>query len=221
MLLAELFYNTLLFLLCSGKMLMQNDLPQHWQTDDIIHHLDSFGFCIIENAYSSEYLQQVRSECIHHLTEFKNAAIQNGVMNQIRSDHILWINDGELPLAQQHLDYLKQLGQIFNQNFYLGIKEVEAHFACYNIGEFYGQHRDNPHKKNNRMISSVFYLHDQWESDWGGELRLQDRLDQWHTISPQPNRITIFQSDLLHEVLVSKQQRLSITAWLRSDVALF
>ncbi|MFI7964616.1 2OG-Fe(II) oxygenase, partial [Acinetobacter baumannii] len=26
----------------------------------------------------------------------------------------------------------------------------------------------------------------------------------------------IFQSNLLHEVLVSKQQRLSITAWLRS-----
>ncbi len=52
--------------------------------------------------------------------------------------------------------------------------------------------------------------------DWGGQLRLQDKNDIWHIITPEPNRLVIFQSNLLHEVLVSKQQRLSITAWLRS-----
>jgi SM-20-related protein len=45
---------------------------------------------------------------------------------------------------------------------------------------------------------------------------LQDKNDQWHIIQPLANRLAIFQSDLLHEVLLSKQQRLSITAWLRS-----
>ena len=66
------------------------------------------------------------------------------------------------------------------------------------------------------MISTVFYLHEDWQEDWGGQLRLQDKNDQWHIIQPLPNRLAIFQSDLLHEVLLSKQQRLSITAWLRS-----
>ncbi len=71
-------------------------------------------------------------------------------------------------------------------------------------------------KKNDRIISTVYYLHPEWQDDWGGQLRLQDKNDIWHIITPEPNRLVIFQSNLLHEVLVSKQQRLSITAWLRS-----
>ncbi len=49
------------------------------------------------------------------------------------------------------------------------------------------------------------------------ELRLQDKNDKWHIVQPKPNRIALFQSDLLHEVLKAKHQRLSITAWLRND----
>ena len=71
------------------------------------------------------------------------------------------------------------------------------------------------------MISTVFYLHESWQEDWGGQLRLQDKHDQWHIIQPQPNRLAIFQSDVLHEVLLSKQQRLSITAWLRSGSSIW
>jgi SM-20-related protein len=92
-----------------------------------------------------------------------------------------------------------------------------AHFACYNAGEFYALHRDNPQGKNGRMISTVYYLHEDWQDDWGGELHLQDKNDIWHVLQPKPNRIALFQSDLLHEVLEAKHQRLSITGWLRSD----
>ena len=142
------------------------------------------------------------------------------MISNIRSDHILWINE-ELTIAQQHIDALKQLSQILNYSFYLGIQDVEAHFAYYNAGEFYALHRDNPQGKNGRMISTVYYLHQEWQDDWGGKLRLQDKNNVWHTIDPQPNRIAMFQSDLLHEVLEAKHQRLSITAWLRSDNTVF
>lgn len=53
----------------------------------------------------------------------------------------------------------------------------------------------------------------------GGELRLQDKHGEWHIILPRSNQLVIFQSDLLHEVLPAKQQRLSITAWLRQRPA--
>ena len=158
-------------------------------------------------------------ECLSHLNEFRNAAIQNGVVNNIRSDHILWLQP-EFQISHLHIQTLQQFSQILNRAFYLGIKDVEAHFACYHAGEFYTLHRDNPQDKNGRMISSVYYLHGQWQTDWGGELRLQDKHGQWHIIQPKPNRMALFQSDLLHEVLISKQQRLSITAWLRSDTSL-
>ena len=192
----------------------------NWNIDQILDDLDQQGFAIIDDAYPLEYIKALAQECTSNLNHFKDAAIQNGVVSNIRSDHILWINE-ELLLAQQHVEQLNSLAQDLNRNFYLGIQDVEAHFACYNAGEFYALHRDNPQGKNGRIISSVFYIHEEWQDAWGGELRLHDKNDQWHVIQPKPNRIALFQSDLLHEVLLSKQQRLSITAWLRSDKALF
>ncbi len=194
-------------------------LPKSWNVDQILDDLDQHGFTLIDDVYSSEYINALVKECTVHLDEFRNAAIQNGVISNIRSDHILWINEN-LDVAQQHIKALQQLSQTLNRAFYLGIKDVEAHFACYNAGEFYALHRDNPQGKNGRMISTVYYLHEAWRAQWGGQLHLQDKNNQWHTIQPTPNRIVMFQSDLLHEVREAKQQRLSITAWLRSDQAL-
>ena len=191
-------------------------LPKSCNVDQILNDLDQHGFSIIDDIYTADYRVSLVNECTTHLNEFRDAAIQNGVMSQIRSDHILWIND-QLKIAQQHIETLKQLSQLLNRAFYLGIQEIEAHFACYNAGEFYALHRDNPQGKNGRIISTVYYLHEEWQQDWRGELHLQDKNQIWHTLLPQPNRIVIFQSDLLHEVVLAKHQRLSITAWLRSD----
>ncbi|BCU63667.1 hypothetical protein F941_02906 [Acinetobacter bouvetii DSM 14964 = CIP 107468] len=190
-------------------------LPKSWNVDHILNDLDQHGFAIIDHAYAAEYVHALADECTSHLNQFRDAAIQNGVVSNIRSDHILWINE-ELNTAQQHIQHLNALSNCMNQAFFLGIQEAEAHFACYNAGEFYALHRDNPQGKNGRIISTVYYLHEEWQEGWGGELRLQDKNDQWHIIAPKTNRIAIFQSDLLHEVLQAKHQRLSITAWLRS-----
>ena len=191
-------------------------LPKSWNVDQILDDLDQHGFAIIDDAYSDDYVHQLIEECTSNLNRFSEAAIQNGVISKIRSDHILWLNP-ELVISNQHVQALYSLGQELNRAFYLGIRDVEAHFACYNAGEFYALHRDNPQGKNGRMISTVYYLHEDWQYDWGGELHLQDKNDIWHVLQPKPNRIALFQSDLLHEVLEAKHQRLSITGWLRSD----
>ena len=191
-------------------------LPKSWNVDQILDDLDQHGFAIIDDAYSDDYVHQLIEECTSNLNRFREAAIQNGVISKIRSDHILWLNP-ELVISNHHVQALYSLGQELNRAFYLGIRDVEAHFACYNAGEFYALHRDNPQGKNGRMISTVYYLHEDWQNDWGGELHLQDKNDIWHVLHPKPNRIALFQSDLLHEVLEAKHQRLSITGWLRSD----
>ncbi|MEJ5034263.1 2OG-Fe(II) oxygenase [Acinetobacter sp. MYb177] len=191
-------------------------LPKSWSVDQILDDLDQHGFAIIDDAYSDDYVHQLIEECTSNLNRFREAAIQNGVISKIRSDHILWLNP-ELVISNHHVQALYSLGQELNRAFYLGIRDVEAHFACYNAGEFYALHRDNPQGKNGRMISTVYYLHEDWQNDWGGELHLQDKNDIWHVLHPKPNRIALFQSDLLHEVLEAKHQRLSITGWLRSD----
>ena len=191
-------------------------LQKSWNVDQILDDLDQHGFAIIDDAYSGDYVHQLIEECTSNLNRFREAAIQNGVISKIRSDHILWLHP-ELHISNQHVQSLFSLGQELNRAFYLGIRDVEAHFACYNSGEFYALHRDNPQGKNGRMISAVYYLHEDWQDSWGGELHLQDKNDIWHVLKPKPNRIALFQSDLLHEVLEAKHQRLSITGWLRSD----
>ena len=196
-------------------------LPVAWEIDQVLDQIALSGFAIIDQAYSHEYQQELILECTENLDQFRKAAIQNGVVSNIRSDHILWINQDQFPVAQQHIQALEQLSQQFNRHFFLGIQHVEAHFACYNSGEFYALHRDNPQQKNDRMISSVYYLHDQWQENWGGQLHLQDKQGEWHIIQPTANRIAIFQSDLLHEVKPAQQQRLSITAWWRSSASLY
>ncbi len=191
-------------------------LPTSWNINQILDDLNDHGFAIIDDAYPLDFVHDLVTECSTNLDRFRDAAIQNGVVSKIRSDHILWINK-DLEIASQHIEMLNHLSKILNQNFYLGIKQVEAHFACYNAGEFYALHRDNPQQKNDRVISAVYYLHEEWHHDWGGQLHLQDKSDKWHTLEPKPNRIAMFRSDLLHEVLQAKHQRLSITAWLRSN----
>ena len=163
-------------------------LPASWSLNQILDDLDQHGFSIIEHAYSGEYVEQLIQECTAHLAEFRAAAIQNGIVSQIRSDHILWLKP-EFSVSNQHVQSLMALAQCLNQTFYLGIKDIEAHFACYNAGEFYALHRDNPQAKNGRVISSVYYLHDEWQPDWGGELHLQDTQQNWHLIQPKPNRL--------------------------------
>lgn len=176
--------------------------------------LDQHGVAIFDDCYPLNNMDQLRQECLSHQLQFKQAEIQNGRMRSIRSDHILWIDD-TLAFAQQHIFYLLQFAKTLNQAFYLGLYEAEAHFAHYHCGEFYSVHRDNPQGKNGRVISTVYYLHEHWQDGDGGELRVQNKQGEWQIIQPLPNRLAVFQSDLLHEVLPSHKDRLSITAWLR------
>ncbi|MCF9034555.1 2OG-Fe(II) oxygenase [Acinetobacter nectaris] len=195
-------------------------LPMPWDVDQIVNQLDEFGFSIIKQAYDDVFFTALNTECLSKMDKFRAAAIQDGVISKIRSDHILWINETQ-SLAHKHILALESLSESLNQAFFLGIKNVEAHFACYNVGEFYALHRDNPQQKNHRVISSVFYIHKTWQESWGGQLRLQDKKMNWHMIEPTANSIVIFESNLLHEVITSKQKRLSITAWLRNDLTLW
>lgn len=184
--------------------------------DHILDYLSRDGFCIVDQLHSQGFLDTLYAECLANLDHFREAAVQDGLIRKVRSDYILWIEEN-LSVAQQHVDWLETFSAELNRAFFLGIQDIEAHFACYDAGQFYALHRDNPQQKNNRVISSVYYLHPTWQSEWGGQLRLQDKHQNWHIIEPEPNRMVLFQSDLLHEVLLSKQQRLSITAWLRNQ----
>lgn len=78
-----------------------------------------------------------------------------------------------------------------------------------------------------RRLTCLFYLNPQWKDGDGGQLRLyrppdgepfsdwgQDRHLSHVDIEPLANRLLIFQSRVFeHEVLPSRSQRYSLTAW--------
>jgi SM-20-related protein len=64
------------------------------------------------------------------------------------------------------------------------------------------------------------YLNNNWHSDDGGQLRMfLDKKDEtkFIDITPQSGTLVVFlSSDFLHEVLLAKRERMSVTGWFRT-----
>lgn len=201
--------------------MINSDTENFAITDSHIDALLSQGFCVLEQACSADLFRALVQESQQLQAEFKQARIAQGVQQQaIRGDCTRWLNSSD-PAGSRYLQCLEKLAQHLNQQLYSGIRQVEAHYASYAVGDYYARHRDNPAQQQSRVFSTVLYLNLQWQAAWQGELQLQDIHLQWHKILPMPNRLVLFQSDLLHEVCAATQQRNSIAGWLRRDTGLF
>lgn len=199
------------------NVLLQPDWTQLLD-DAALDHLSTHGYVLIPQVLDAEFFAALCAES-QTLADYQAAGLIDGVQaRQIRSDKTRWLTPTDA-VGGQYLMALDRLSDWLNQQFYLGIQRAEAHYACYEAGQFYQLHRDNPKDSNVRAISTVFYLNAAWQSAWGGQIRLQDRADIWHEFDPIGNQMVMFDSDLLHEVLPATTTRRSIAGWLRRDTA--
>lgn len=202
----------------------------YWQTyfDHHAEALDALvenGFVMIDQALPEPLYANLVSAS-KDPSRYQMAKVSaGGRVETVRSDSTHWIDDQD-DIAKDYLAALLGLGEVFNQTLYLGVRSVEAHYAQYEVGQFYARHRDNAKDSNIRAISTVLYLnsveddlsaHNDWQAEWGGELRIEDLHHAAHEILPIANRLVVFQSDLPHEVLPATQVRRSIAGWLRRD----
>ena len=68
---------------------------------------------------------------------------------------------------------------------------------------------------SNRQYSMISYLNNNWQELDGGQLLIHQE-DGNRSISPTQGKTVLFKSDeLLHEVLVTNQRRMSVTGWLK------
>jgi SM-20-related protein len=211
------------------------DWTSYWQKHfddhaDVLDALVEEGFAVIDDALPPDlYIQLVQeSQDTAHFQAAKITA--GGRLETVRGDSTRWI-DVHDEVGKYYLAVLNGLGEILNQSLYLGVRSVEAHYAQYQIGQFYAQHRDNAKGSDVRAISTVLYLNsdlnntqtdtvelqEAWQAEWGGALFLYDNHDVAHHILPIANRLVVFQSDLPHEVLPANKMRRSIAGWLRRD----
>lgn len=135
----------------------------------------------------------------------------------IRGDTIAWLEPDQ-PAAHALLQRLDTLRQSLNATFYLGLKRIEAHLACYPPGAGYARHLDRFRDDDARVISAVLYLNEGWNPADGGQLRLYPEAEAPVEVQPTAGTLVLFRSaDLAHEVLPARRERWSVAGWFRRD----
>ncbi len=188
-----------------------------------IGHLVGSGWCcqpLVEPASASKLL----SEDCYQLFEsrrFEPARIGSGVLRKvqthIRSDKTCWWDPLEPTDVQtSFLVLADQLRLQLNRELFTALHDLEVHYAIYPPGGQYSAHLDQLNSRSNRVISMVYYMNENWRSKWGGQLRIHEA-ERYQDIEPLAGTLVLFRSDsILHEVLPTSRQRLSISGWFRN-----
>lgn len=152
--------------------------------------------------------------------ELTPAAIGRGdrqlVQEGVRGDYTAWLEPGQCAPGDAWLALMESLRQTLNRELFLGLEELECHFALYPPGAFYQRHLDRFRDDDSRTVTVVLYLNEAWQPDEGGELRLYLPNGRVHDVMPQGGSLACFMSaDFPHEVLPATRERLSLTGWFR------
>jgi SM-20-related protein len=207
------------------------------QLDVIADALVSQGYCIVGDALPAVLLKQLLSHLNQlHDSDLKVAGIGRQtdfqVQENIRSDKIHWIQPNTETTAE-FLQWMEALRVGINRRLFMGLFDYESHFAYYPVGAFYKKHLDafrgnRTQGQSNRVLSTVLYLNEAWQSGDGGELLLYadgDANDNnskvIETLLPEFGRMVIFLSEKFpHEVLPAQRERKSIAGWFRVNESL-
>ncbi|MDB2563002.1 2OG-Fe(II) oxygenase [Sulfurimonas sp.] len=187
----------------------------------IVDALVSDGFIIVENALESDLPKELLTTA-QNINTFTQAGISQSsnqhIDNNKRRDKIKWLDEDNASQSE-YLKFTNTLKETLNQELYMGIKYYESHFSIYDEGDFYEKHLDAFKGNKNRVVTTVYYLNNEWDKKDGGELIIYDE-EHRHltTVSPKANTLVVFLSDKFpHEVLVAKKRRFSIAGWFRID----
>ncbi|WP_201512505.1 2OG-Fe(II) oxygenase [Psychrobacter alimentarius] len=199
-------------------VLQLSDFAVSWEDKLTDKQLDAFvtdGWLVVDNVFDKTALLALQAES--GFIDYRDATLTAGVrLSDIRGDRIRWITENFFA-GYYYLQSINTLAALFNRSLYAGIRHSEAHYACYPIGFGYQWHSDNPAGRDERVISAVFYLNDDWEATDGGALEIVDKHGIHHEVMPVANRLIIFDSDLQHQVQTAHRQRYSIATWMRRD----
>lgn len=204
-----------------GSPQISNDLPALSKRQKIIDALVQDRYSISHNYFSSELIADLDQELQYHRRSHHLHAAHVGKNQQrvrvkaIRGDSILWLN-GDSAAQRSFLDEMEQLRQLLNQQLFLGLVELEAHFAHYPPGAGYQKHLDSFHNDNLRRISIVTYLNPAWLEEDGGELLIYKDDELIAKVPPNSSTLACFVSEEIpHQVAISRRSRASIAGWFR------
>jgi len=196
------------------------------KVDNILNDIEQQGWSVQENYFPTALVKQLNETLgtLQQQGDLKQAGIgrekQYHIEESIRSDKISWFDHHQLNKAQQdYLQLTQQLQDAFNQKFFLGLFELEIHFALYAKGAFYKRHLDQHKNQDSRVLTLITYLNEDWHEDEGGALQLYLNNGETVSVLPKAGTLVCFMSaEFEHEVLPAKRERASLTGWFRKRV---
>jgi SM-20-related protein len=160
----------------------------------------------------------------HAAGELRPARVGRGAGAQravsIRGDEIGWLDVASAtPPERALLARFDALRLALNRALFLGLVELEAHYARYAPGAGYARHVDRFRDDDARVISLVLYLNEAWHPEDGGELRLfadAEAREPLRTIEPRGGTLVAMRAEAIHhEVALARRERWSVAGWLR------
>ena len=202
---------------------MKKNIDKINKIENILTDLDQQGWSVQKQFFPKELLQE--------LSETLSSFRKQGLLNQagvgrkegfhieqsIRSDEISWFDEANLNDAQKkYIAITKELQDEINQRFYLGLFELEVHFALYSPNAFYKRHLDQHKNQDTRVLTLITYLNENWNEEDGGELQIYLKNGQIVSVLPKAGTVVcFFSAEFEHEVLPAKRERASLTGWFR------
>lgn len=183
--------------------------------------LSQFDYVVMDNFLSVDVLSNLKVyfEEKENQDKLDKAAIgatgDSKVISEIRGDYTFWLDKSRDESKLQLFDVLDEVKLMINRFCFLSLSDYEFHLALYPEGSFYKKHLDQFKGRNNRMISMIIYLNENWQHGDGGELKIYPEGKEDKIIEPLENRCILFRSDVLyHEVLPTNKPRKSVTGWM-------
>lgn len=179
-------------------------ISNHFLSDDLANHLKQNLLSLFDDKLLT-VAGTGNAEKLNH-----NSAV--------RSDSIYWLDrKHENKYENEFFDQIEDFIKYLNKSCYAGITGYEFHYSLYEKGSFYKKHLDQFQNNTSRQYSLISYLNADWIQSDGGQLMIHQPNNN-QTISPTQGKTVFFKSnELLHEVLVTQQRRMSITGWLKRD----
>jgi SM-20-related protein len=188
--------------------------------DDLIESLRTDGIAVRDRYLSASHLEALNGSAAarRHRGDFAQARIGTGNALQrradIRGDSICWLEEPLFAPERQLLALFENLRRNLNQSLFLGLCDLEQHYARYPAGAGYARHVDQPRGRGARRLSSIVYLNERWRESDGGALRCATDCGDFREIEPVGGRLVLFLTEgREHEVLPASRERLSITGW--------
>lgn len=190
--------------------------------EDIATALENPGYIILDKPLGELVLASLFSSLDRLDREsFSRAGVgresDHQINRSVRTDRIHWLEPA-IPGLDSWFAWCEQLRLGLNRELFLGLFDYECHFAWYPSGSYYRRHVDAFRGTDNRMVSTILYLNQNWQPGDGGELLLycphSDTVLE--RIEPVFGRMVLFLSEVFpHEVLMAHKSRYSLTGWYR------